>query len=110
MRRTYRVNHHAIDLDEIDPFVCGTRIRVHVDVCHTYGDDGEDHTVEIEGTMLDAMTLAVALAENSERIAQQQLTPMTADAIESSARQLREMATEIEQAARQMPRGPQGAA
>lgn len=110
MRRTYRINHHTIDLDEIDPFVCGTRIRAHVDVCHTHGDDGEEHIIEIEGTMLDAMTLAVALAENSGRIAQQRLTPMNADAIESSARQLREMATEIEQAARQMPRGPKGAA
>lgn len=107
---TYRINHHAIDLAKLDPYVRGTRIRFDVEVCHTYGDDGEDHTVEIEGTMIDGMTLAVALAERCERIAQQQLTPMNADAIESSARQLREMATEIEQAARQMPRGPQGAA
>ncbi len=107
---TYRINHHAIDLDEIDPFVCGTRIRAHVDVCHTYGDDGEDHIVEIGGSMLDAMTLAASLTISCHRMLEHRLTPMNADAIETMARELREWAEHIEQAARQMPRGPQGAA
>ena len=110
MRRTYRINHHAIDLDDLDPFICGARIRMDVKRDYTEGEDGESHSIEIDGSLLDALALAVSLAEKCEHVAGRRLTPMNADAVESSARQLREWATNIELAARRMPPGPQGAA
>ena len=109
---TYRENKHSARIPELDPFIHGTEIRLDFE-CH-HGDRGdvwsETHEVEIGGSMLDALSLAASLTISGHRMLEHRLTPMNADAIETMARELREWAEHIEQAARQMPRGPQGAA
>ena len=103
---TYRVNQHHARFPELDPFVNGTKIRMDFD-CH-YGDRGDEwsetHEIEIEGSMLDGLAHAVSMAASCRRLLDHTLTPMTADAIESTARELREWATEMETAAASMSR------